>query len=237
MHLFPPRFKARLVAAAACALAALGCAGAHSTDDPTDVGRVELALVILPGITLSTASYTLTRTTGEVTTGTVAVADSADVPVTLSGVRAGRYTLVVSGTASDGVITCSSQPTTVNIEMGATSVVTVHLTCAPPPGTGNVVATGAVHLCPSLENLGAVPGEAKVGGVIALSAVASAPAPTPAPLGYAWTASSGTLNDPSLMGPLFTCTTAGVATLSVALSDGDPTCTDSLSINVTCTAP
>jgi hypothetical protein len=221
----------------ACALAVLGCADAPSTEGASDVGGVELALDILPGITISTANYTLTRTSGEVTTGTVAVGSSADVPVTLSGVRAGRYTLVVSGTASDGVITCQSAPTTVTIEMGVTSVVTVHLTCAPPPGTGNVVATGAVHLCPNLENLGASPGEVRVGGTVAVTAVASAPAPTPAPLGYAWTASSGSFNDPSQQNPLFTCTTAGVATLSVALSDGDPTCTDSLSINVTCTAP
>jgi hypothetical protein len=236
MHLFPPRFRARLVATAACALAALGCAGAHSSEAPSDVGGVELALVILPGITISSASYTLTRTTGEVTMGTVAVGDSADVPVTLTGVRAGRYTLVLSGTASDGVITCQGQ-STFTIEMGVTTVVTVHLTCAPPPGTGNVVATGAVHLCPSLESLGAVPNEAQVGGVVALMAVANAPAPTPAPLGYAWTASSGSFDDPSQPEPHFTCTTPGVATLSVALSDGDPTCVDNLSINVTCVAP
>src|SRR5262249_12797475 len=57
----------------------------------------------------------------------------------------------------------------------------------------------------------------------------------PARLGYAWTSTSGLFSDASVPAPRFTCTTAGAARISLSVSDGDPGCAASASLDVACT--
>ena len=114
--------------------------------------------------------------------------------------------------------------------------VTVPLTCKETSRTGSVMVSGALNFCPTIDGLGASPAEVIVGGSVALSALAHDSDAGPSALSFAWTASSGTLSSASAQNPTFTCTTPGTATISLALSDGDPlaTCADALTTQVTC---
>jgi hypothetical protein len=113
----------------------------------------------------------------------------------------------------------------------------VHLTCHQTSGKGSVQVNGTLNVCPVADGISANPAEAVTGGTIALSLSASDADHGPAPLSYAWTTSSGSLDNASLAAPTFTCTVPGPVTIAVSVSDGDlaPDCAASASITVMCT--
>jgi hypothetical protein len=217
----------------ALALGAAACATGPAASDGT--GQVQMALQIAPGVSLTSAAYTIAGPSGFTSNGTVSVGQTADVPVVLGGLPAGTgYTLTVTGTASDGATVCSGS-TGFDVGTNARTTVIVHLACRQPPPTGAVLVNGTTNVCPVLDGIAVLPAEAYVGATIALHAVAHDSDGAPSPLTYAWTASGGALAGASLPDATFTCTAAGTTTLTAAVSDGDAACTDSLSVTVTCT--
>jgi hypothetical protein len=102
-----------------------------------------------------------------------------------------------------------------------------------PPRRGGVLTGGIVNLCPSVDGVSANPGTAMVSKPIALSGTGHDTDGVPAPLALTWTATAGTISNPTASNPTFTCTAAGPATITLSVTDGD--CVDSQSLVVTCT--
>ncbi len=209
---------------------ALGSCSGTSTE------RATSALQVSPGITVSSATYWIIAPNGTVTTGTVAVGNSATVPVIVSNLPAGiGYQLIVSGVANDGVTGCSGSAT-FNAPAPSSGVI-VHLTCAGPPSPGQALVAATVNVCPMIDDVEADPSEANVGASMALQVTAHDPDSGPAALAYAWSSDGGSLSAAATADATFSCAQVGTFNITVAASDGDSTCSVLQTFAVTCTEP
>jgi len=194
------------------------------------------ALVISPGVTVSSATYTISGPDDFASAGTVPVGDSPDLSIVLGGLPIGTgYEIDVASTASDGVTTCEGSA--LFDVTGSPTTVPVHLVCGVP--TGDVQVTGSLNVCPVLDGLEASPAEARIGGRVSLAASAHDSDNGPSPIAYKWSINGAPLGNHPQPTLNFTCTSAGTASIKVSVSDGDPdpTCADSLTAAVTCTGP
>ncbi len=235
--------KMSMLALAFCGYASLagcnaGSAGSASSITSQDAtGAVSFALTLVPGVTLPSASYTITGPAGFTRMGTINLTSSSTLSALISGLPAGMgYAITVSSTASDGVTTCGGSAT-FNVTARATTVVVVALDCHQPPTTGSASISGVINVCPVVDGLSATPSEVTVGSSIALAVAAHDADNGPSPLAYAWQVTGGTLSSATAQSPTLTCTTPGPVTVSVTASDGDtkPGCADTESATVTCT--
>ena len=131
--------KALLLAVAALFTSAAVTSCNKSKSSVTDnVGSVDLALSLSPGVNVSSVSYEITGAgLPSPITGSINVADpGATISLLISGIPAGMgYTITLSATSTDGGTTCLGS-SMFNITAGATTAVTVAMQCrgpAPPP--------------------------------------------------------------------------------------------------------
>lgn len=217
-----------------------GCApeAPQESDGSDNVGSVGLELQVAFGLTLNAVDYTITGPLGFTRTGTIDVSHSSTISAVLSGLPFGAgYQISLQGVLAAGKGTCAGAAG-FDIDSSATRPLTVHLTCELAPGTGSISINGTINSCPRVDALEAVPAEVAVGGSIALRAAAVDADHAPSPLAYAWTASAGgTLAGASTPEASFTCARVGIATLTVAVSDGDPPCSSRRSVDVVCSEP
>ena len=202
-------------------------------------GTVTLDLRLPDGRLIQTANFTITGPNGFSRTGTINVGNSSTLTATIGGLPAGSgFLITLSAITTDGAVSCGGS-STFSVAAGMTASVTVPLTCQEAPRTGSVMVSGNLNVCPTIEGVGASPAEVNVGGTIALSVAAHDSDAGPAALGYAWSggAGVGTINNPTTQNPTFTCNAPGTATLSVAVSDGDPaaSCPATKNLQVNCT--
>ena len=236
-------FLVSVLALGALATGALSGCGAGparprggTSDEP--LGSVGLALQLGPGLVLDTVSYTVTGPNAFRKQGTLDVSHSSTLSGTIGGLPAGvGFTITLTGTSADLGTTCSGTAT-FNVVAHQTSSVAIHLTCHQAPTTGGISVGGTINVCPLIDGISASPAEVRVGGSIALLGLAHDADSGPAPLAYQWSANAGSISDPSAVSPRFTCTSAGPATITLAVTDGDPSagCGDQLAVTVTCTA-
>lgn len=214
------------------ALALTACGQGTSSGDERGAGATGQALEISPGVTVTSASYRVTGPDGFSSAGTVAVGDSADVSVPLSGLPAGTgFEIDLAATASDDMTVCMGT-TDFDLPAGGSTTVVVHLTCGLP--TGSVQVTATPNVCPVVDALQALPTETRVGGRMTLNATAHDSDDGPNPLSYQWIANGQPINGQTTSHLSFTCTNPGNVSVSINVSDGDPRCTDSSSIMLTC---
>lgn len=227
-----------LVPAAGSGAALFSCAPPQSSASAAneDVGSVGLALSLGPGVTISSASYTISSSNGFSKTGSADVSHSSTLSFVVGAVPVGSgYIVQISATTADGGTSCAgSAPFAVTAH--ATTAVSVHLTCHEGARTGSVSVNGTLNVCPVADGVSANPSDIAVGFPIALTATAHDSDGAPAPLAYQWTAVSGSFSDATSATPTFVCDTPGAVSLTVTVSDGDatPGCADSLSMVVTC---
>jgi hypothetical protein len=210
-----------------------------ASSDSERSGEVGLALQVQPGVVLNTVSYAITGPGAFSKTGSIDVSNSSTISAVISPVPAGTgASITLSATTSDGATQCAGSAS-FNVVARTTTAVSVHLTCHEAARTGTLLVNGSLNVCPAIDGVSASPAEVLVGGSVSLNVSAHDTDMAPSPLAYHWTASSGALSDPTLANPRFTCTGAGVATLTVTASDGDasPNCADTGTVTVTCTAP
>jgi len=213
-------------------LGVAGCGQGHPSP-PAGGGELGQGLLVSPGVTISTATYTITHPNGFASAGTVAIGESADVSVVVSQIPIGQgYELVVSGTASDGVTVCDGTATFDVTDPSVPLTLVVHLECAVP--SGDLSFEAAVNICPVIDDLTASPVNLKLGGVASLSVVAHDSDSGPSALAYSWTVNGVTL--PNKIAPTlsFTCSSLGPVTLGARVTDGDPACPDTATVNVSC---
>jgi hypothetical protein len=128
------------------------------------------------------------------------------------------YVVTLSGAATDGSITCTGSAQFSIVARQTTSVL-VELACsAATSGAHVVLANGDSFNCAAAVNISANPSEVGVGSSVMLSA--SAKAPVTSAITYAWSAPSGTFSSASSASTGFTCTTAGLVNVKLAVGDG-----------------
>lgn len=225
-----------LLLALTCGAGAMleGCAPSSEHSEQGEaakaVGSVGLNLEVAPGVTLASVTYTITGN-GFTKTGTIDVSGAPIIQATIGGIPAGQgFTFTLSATASDG--TTASGSASFDVTAGAITGVTIHLQWPGVRRNGSVTVNGILNVCPVLDELTVAPLTAIAGvGSIQLSGAASDADGVPAPLSYAWTTTGGTLSGASTSSAILTSATAGSATVTLTISDGD--CTDSASVTVT----
>lgn len=240
---------ARLTSLAIPVLGAILSASACSGTSPSTEGEtgaaadnassVALSLDLASGVTINSASYTITGPNGFTKSGTIDLSQSASFSAVIGGIPAGTgYSVTLGTTSTDGSTSCAGSAT-FDVVARMTAAVTVHLSCHEQPRTGSVLVNGAINICPVIDAAGASPAEAIVGGGMRLNGSAHDSDAAPAALSYVWTATSGVFDNANTPNPLFTCSVAGPVTLTLTVSDGDtsPTCADNLQVKVTCDNP
>ena len=230
------RFLNVCAAAALVALAACSSPSAPSTASGS-VGAVGLNLDVAPGTTLSSVAYTITGPASFLKTGTIDVSHTGTLSALLSPIPAGTgFTISLDATAAGGGTTCAGMAT-FDVMANQTSTVVVHLTCHEAARTGSILVNGSLNLCPAIDGISASNAEVFVGYTVNLGGEAHDLDQAPAALSYRWTASNGQLSDTTARNPVFTCTSAGAAVITLTVSDGDPApgCAGTMSLTLTCT--
>jgi hypothetical protein len=197
-------------------------------------GSIGLALAV-GGHTLTSVAYTITGPAGYTTSGSIDVSNSTQISALIGGIPAGKgYSIALSGTTTDSGASCGGSAT-FDVVAATTTNVTVALDCHETARAGSVSINGTVNVCPQVDGISANPAEVLVGGTIALTGAAHDSDAGPSPLTYAWTATQGTISG-SGASVTFGCSTPGPSTITLKVSDGDPstTCADTLSTTVSC---
>lgn len=197
------------------------------------VGSVGLALQTSQGEQIDAFEYSVSGSGGFLRQGSVDVRGSRVLSALIGAIPVGTgYRISLTATARDGSFTCAGSAV-FDITARSTTAVTVNLQCREQPKTGGVLINGQINHCPLIDGISASPQSVQVGQQLTLSADAHDSDAAPAPLSYAWTASSGSLSSASAKAPSFTCASAGDVLLTLKVSDGD--CNDTLTAVVSCT--
>ena len=213
-----------------CAIPLLaGCGEARSNPDR---GALVQGLQVSPDASLTSATYEIKHRMGAVVrTGTVAVGDSPDVPVTVSDLPVDtEYELKVKGLASDGEIECEGEVEFDVPNAGATLTVIVRLVC--DGGFGYLDLESTWNVCPVLDGLTASPLALRLGGISSMYCEAHDSDNAPTPLSYSWTANGVALTGQTAPTLGFSCNSLGPVTISASVSDGQ--CSDSANVEVSC---
>jgi hypothetical protein len=184
-------------------------------------GAIGVHLAIPSGQNIPVLSWSITGPNGAAT-----VVNSGDAQSVSAGASflvggiptASGYSISVSGTATDGSLTCTgSAPFSIGAQQ--TTNVLVELACSVATSGAHVVlANGTSFNCAASGNVSASPTATSVGSSVMLSATAAAPLPSA--ITYSWSAPSGTLGAPSSATTSFVCTSAGVVNVTLAVGDG-----------------
>jgi hypothetical protein len=195
-----------------------------------------MALEASTGVALSVVTYTITGPGAFARTGSVDLGSSSAVTFVIGGLPVGDgFSIGVTGASTDGVTNCAGNAT-FDVAAGSTTPVPIQIDCREAPRTGSVLVNGSINVCPAIVGLSAKPAVATVGSRMALSATAHDLDGGPAALTYAWSATAGVFDAPNGPTTNFTCTVAGVQTITLVVSDGDatPGCAASDSVSVQC---
>jgi hypothetical protein len=234
--------KMSMLALAFCGYTSLtGCSSRdHANDQPTGLshdstGALTFALQLGSGATIKSANYTITGPNGFTRTGVIDLSSSATLSATIAGLPPGMgYQIALTATSTDGGTSCSGSATFA-VQAGKTSTATVAMACKEAPKTGSVLVSGVLNLCPTIDGVGANPAEVNLGASTALSALAHDSDAGPSGLTFAWTATGGTVSDASAQSPSFKCDTAGMATVTLKVTDGDEACAATQTAQINCT--
>jgi acid phosphatase len=228
-----------------CSSGSDGSATGTNPGSTEDTGSIGMQLTLPNGSELDTVHWTLTGPNGASTvvqSGNVNVANSKAIAFVVGAIPAGsNYVITLTGTTTDGKVTCAGSAT-FSVAPHKTTAVSVTLACSVAAGdAGSVAVTGTVVDCGTVTSIGASPLEVDVGFPVALSSAATGPAPSA--VTYAWSAPTGSFDDPTSANPHFTCSAPGPVTVTLTVGDGpvpdggvcDPTL-DTATVQVQCDA-
>lgn len=190
--------------------------------DAEHAGSLGLNLEVLPGVTLSAVTYTVTGN-GFSKTGSIDVSGSPTISGTIGGIPAGSaYTLVLNATTTDGGTTFTGSAT-FDVAAGNTTSVTIRLRASGTSGNGSVTVNGTLNVGPVIDELSVTPLTVNVGRTITLTSVASDVDDGPSPLTYYWSTTGGVISDPIAPNATLTSATPGTFNVKLLVSDGDIT--------------
>jgi hypothetical protein len=217
--------------------AIVNCSRAPSSHD--DVGSVNVALTLSPGVTINTVTYAITGNGIAQINGSIDVTNATTATALVPGIPANPnpYTVTMDATSTDGMTMCHGTGTFI-VSANQTATAGVTLLChGPGATTGTVAINGHLDNCPTINSFSASALQAQVGFSINIGVVASDLDGDA--LMYSWTAlpvGIGTFGSATSANTTFTCTAVGTTSLSIMVTDG--ACPDSRvnAIPVTCIA-
>jgi hypothetical protein len=230
----------RFLAMACAALtASFAACEADAPKKTGDVGGIKMSLDVASGISLGTISYTINGPASFTTSGSIDVSHSSTIGANISPLPPGMgFVITLQATSNELDAHCMGAQT-FDVAAHQTTAVVVHLLCKQPTKFGSIGVSGALNVCPVIDSIGSSPSEVFVGGSLVLSGLAHDTDGGPVALTYQWTVAPsgvGTLDNASAQNPVFTCASAGTASATLTVSDGDAACVDSQTIPVTCTS-
>jgi hypothetical protein len=229
----PIRSMQWVVCGLAMALAAAGCAS-DSTSETS--GSLNLSLELAEGVTINEVSWEITGGDMDAMSGTIDTsAPGATASVEVFGLLPGDdYTVTLEATDTTGTVSCKGDADFA-VEVGVATDVMVFLNCKLPSQLGGVRVNGKFNICAELAKVVVSPLQTSVGNDIDLSAEGQ-DAEGDA-IEYAWSATGGTVADPSAQVTTYTCEEAGDQTITIQVSDdGFDYCTHEWTVAVTCVA-
>jgi phospholipase C len=212
----------------------VGCSSAGSSSREPSVGSpippaegtgtVGMKLTLPGGEVLSTVSWSITGPGGATTvvkSGSFSVQNAASLSFVVGNIPAATgYAVSISGTSTDGKVTCLGSAS-FNVAARTTTSVTVLLQCdTAAANVGTAQITGQTFVCATVNSLTASPTETIVGPTNPVAVSATATGPNAGAVTYQWSAPSGSFSAPTSAQSTFTCSVPGTVTLSVTASDG-----------------
>jgi hypothetical protein len=225
---------------AAVALSVVGCSQQTPTNvSRNPVGSAELNLSLPDNSTITSVSYTVTRTGGFSRSDNVPVGNSQALTFQIGNLPANPgYAMSLSATTSDNQM-CSAGPVSFDVAPHNTAVVMMTLRCG---GGAAASKSGSVRVdvdvvkgtsCAQVDGLSAIPRSVKVGSDISLRGFA-----TTATASFAWSvvpATGGTFGSANAQNTTFTCANAGTHTVTLAVNGGASCTSDMATIPLICT--
>jgi hypothetical protein len=201
----------------------------RSTDQVAVNGTLNIQIPF-DAISVSEVAYTVTRS-GQPERQGKFIVDGASYLRALVGGLASGSDLIVTLRAdarwrATGLSTSCVAINAFAIYPGQTTALAIVLSCDAVPASDAGPAGAAVggNVCPIIQDIHAIPGQAPVGSEVVVKADVLDADEGPERLHYAWGADYGVFTDASSARAVFSCTEPGDATLSLSVSDGDPTC-------------
>jgi hypothetical protein len=230
--------KVRKLLALTALSAAVALGACSKSNEPTDHGSLNVALVVPGGYTVNSVSYTVNATGGAViTTGTVDVgAAGSSLSFFLELPPGTGDTITLTATSTSG-ITFTGTSTPFNVVSGQTTLVSVTLTNTlggAAGASGSISVTGTIVPASrvSITSLSVSPLQVAIGTPVSLT-VAASDANTVDTLTYAWTATpDGAFAAPSATSTTYTGSTVGTKTLTITVTDNQGATTNT-SVQVT----
>lgn len=209
------------------------------------VGGVGLTLTLPSGESIEVLDWTISGPNGaaSVVQSGAAHSQSAGFSFLVGGLpAASNYRVTLSGTATDGSVTCTGAAP-FDITPRTTTQVSLLLACSISTAGAHVTrVNGTSFNCAAANGIAANPSETTVGHSVALTGHASAPVANT--LTYAWSAPSGVFDNPTSGTTGFQCTAPGAVTVTLTVADGPvpagQSCAASLDMStavVTCDSP
>jgi hypothetical protein len=212
------------------AIAGVNCTKGNNNNAGNGAGLLRLALTT-GGVTVSTVHYHIVKSDMTDFTppiqGDINTSDMNATPSVAHSVPAsqGDIAILTATTMDAKMLPCTGQSAGFNVVAGQETGITVNLICGgsmTASTQGTVYVNGQVVVgdnCPALTSWMASPLQTSApNGLIDVSAAAS-DADTTETLTYAWTASNGSFTDPSKGTTQYKCTTVGMQTLTITVTD------------------
>jgi hypothetical protein len=251
--------RACVAAALALCAATTGCASSpdslqegpgagessSGSSDGGAVGSVGLNLSLPAGQSIEVVSWTISGPNGaaSVVQSGAAHSQGSGFSFLVGGIpAASNYRVALSGTATDGSVTCTGA-TPFDVASRTTTQVTLLLACSVSTAGAHVtLVNGTSFNCAAANGIASSPSETTVGHSVALTGHVAAPDPNA--LTYAWSAASGAFDSPTSGSTGFQCTAPGPVTVTLTVADGPvpagQSCSASLATStvvITCDSP
>jgi len=222
-------------------VAAVGVAGcsADTTTSGESTGSLDLTLELAPGVVINEVRWVISRLAMEDMDGTIDTsAPGATASVEVFGLPPGDgYTVTLTAMAEGEDTPCIGSAD-FSVAVGISTPVMVMLNCKRPERLGGVRVNGKVNVCAELAKVIVSPLQTSVGNDIDLSALAVDVDDDQEAIKYLWTATGGSIADPTDRITTYTCEEVGDHTILIQVSD-DPDifgefCMDEWDVDVTC---
>lgn len=229
-----PHWVGCLVAAVALAACTAG------PGDTGPVGTIDMSLTISPGVEVDLVTYEITGNGITPITGDIPVdAFGSTISAQIGGIPAGMgYLITLMATSVDGATQCVGS-STFDVVANDIANVTVSLLCGGADDFGSVIVNGEINLCPVISSYAVAPLQTSVGNSILLHGQGTDA--DSASVELMWSATGGTIADPTANDTTYTCQVVGTQTITLTVTDtatdlGADVCGDTQDITVQCVA-
>lgn len=199
--------------------ASAGCShNVASQTESDETGSVGLRLTLPGGELVTSLSWQILSGAEVVQSGALALDSGTQASFAVGDLPASFYTIDLSGTSSDGLVTCAGSGT-FTIAPRRTTLASVNLQCATAAvDAGAVAVTTTFNDCATWQSVSVTSSEVAAGSTVTLTATATAP--NSSAITYQWSAPSGTFGSPTSGMTTFTSGAPGTIPITLVVGDG-----------------